>query len=76
MRVEEKTVIDFLSRHFEPHLPDLFQGEEFERFVKLAQSGKDSSAAAEYERVTGAKLAECHLALTVAQAREIVNTCG
>lgn len=69
-KVSEDTVADFIARNFDIGTAVLITDDRFEKFRSLACDNKEIAAAKEYQELTGASLAECHLATTFAKGLE------
>jgi hypothetical protein len=68
VRVDEKVAVGFVVDNLQQQSLTAFLDEpRLREFVRLVRAGQEIAAAKEYETVTGAKLAQCHFAVLVAQ---------
>jgi hypothetical protein len=67
-RIPTDVAVDFVMRHFDQQLPELCAKPDLQQFVKLVGEHTDVAAQKEYQRVTGASMNECHLAVQVIRA--------
>ena len=69
MKIKEDVAVAFIARNLSDRgLAAWREDERFRGFRDLVTDGKPIAAAEEYQKVTGAKLPECHLAVTLAVA--------
>ncbi len=69
MKIKEDVAVAFITRNLSDQgLAAWRDDERFRTFRDLVRAGSEIAAAEEYQRVTGADLPECHLAVTLAAA--------
>ena len=71
MKIKEDVAVTFIVRNLSGQgLVAWREDERFRAFRDLVTDGKPIAAAEEYQKVTGANLPECHLAVTLAVASQ------
>ena len=65
--VREDIVLRFIASNFDAGTAVLATDDRFGKFISLVRDHQDINAAQEYQRLTDASLAECHLATTFAK---------
>ena len=77
VKIKEEDAVAFIIRNLSDRgILAWREDGTFRRFHELLADGKDIAAAEDYQKVTGATLSECHLAVTLAVGGQPTSATG